>query len=727
MKKDVVLFGLLLVLLFSGSFFVSAFNSTQEKSNISAAYNCLDNEILTKSCSRMSLEEMIMSSLTLNECTAELDSKKSASQACWPSPICDLKTTAQVALAKKKDCQDVSEIKTWLLNQKITASDLIWYLEIDSNNATTCEITYNHGSAEVEESYTINVAANKQVSGNAGSCLSLAFDGYWYKIDKTCYDSTFEISCDKSFVTTLLFQKQDSQTYHVLKDSHDSSASGTTTEKIESYCFGKNGICDYEGSLWASLVLDYFNEDISPFLPYLMDGTTDYTKDEFLPEVFLYSLTLGIDYRTSILEKFEGKFWDVSGNRYYDTGLALWPFYYENIEQKDLAKEWLFSVQEESGCWNSNNIYDTSWLLYTLWPKLSPATWCSDVDNKTCSDASDCNTYYCEDWTTIKEDCIDGDCVLNEVCENTTTCEINSDCGSSVCPDGTILYAECINQQCLYTSQCGLNTTDDDDNCVDFGFSCTSTFSCGATNILYEYDCAGGKVCCEIAPEEETCASINGTICNYGETCEGGTGRSTSDVTRYGQTCCIGGGTCEIKTNVCTKDSDCDETGKICGPSGTCIDDTTSDGATCSEKGGICEIGECGKGYSSSIYSCPYNDNCCIEKTISSKWWIWVLFAFIVLIVLGIIFRDKLQELLIKLKTKFSKSGKSSSGRPLPPRPMMPPVYPRTPIRRPIERKVLPPQQQASIQRPMIPQKKPSQKSKEELDEVLKKLKEMGK
>ena len=102
-----------------------------------------------------------------------------------------------------------------------------------------------------------------------------------------------------------------------------------------------------------------------------------------------------------------------------------------------------------------------------------------------------------------------------------------------------------------------------------------------------------------------------------------------------------------------------------------------------------------------------------------------MLFAFVILVVVGILYRDKLKEFIDKRRAR--RGGRSSgrmgpSGRGPPPR--FPPSYQRSPqMGSPLPRKVIP----SSEPRPSRIHRPAPRKSPKELDEVLKKLKEIGK
>jgi hypothetical protein len=700
MEKRVGLSIFIFLILINSILLTSAFTTAEEKANVNKAYSCLDNQILTKDCSRLSLDEALFTSLATGNCSSVINDSKDDTEACWPNGNCDLKTTSLAILANSRMKYNTSDAETWLLAQRFTPTNLIWYLEIDSDNATTCQIKYD------SQTYSVEIGKDKKINNNAGTCLTKSFSDYWFSISKSCYDKEFEISCDKSFVTTLIFQRNTTEfaPYHVMKATHSASASGTTIEKIESYCFGTQGECNYEGSLWATMMLDDRGHNVSSYLPYLIDGWDRYENKAYMPGVFLYLITGKLEYKSQVLlDQSTNNYWDYSGDKYFDTGLAVWPFYSTTLTEKTEAKEWLFTMQTEDGCWNSNDIKDTSWVLYTIWPR-------SIYTKINCTKDLDCPT---------GKICKSGTCVTNgTVIKNCTTSE------------------DCLTGQACYNNIC----IEDDENCVDHDYFCMASASCSGS-ILSQYDCTGTLKCCNKAKSNQTCSSLSGTTCTSTQYCSGTT-RATDELTT-GQTCCISG-TCKTKTttnNSCTKNSDCTGS-KVC-KNNVCVSSETEKTYACEDFDGSCEsAGVCGKGYSEdSTYTCDEStDICCVKDNKSvSKLWLWILLILIALIVLGIAFREKISAFILRLKTKLGKGkNKGPTGGMLPGRPGPPmgppPSYSRIPMRGHMERKVLPPPQRIPIRpneqiRRPVPQpvKKPTSKSKEELDEVLKKLKEMSK
>ncbi len=604
MKKRVFLFGVLIIFTLILSLMITAdlnvSDSSGNQSKVDKAYNCLEAKVKNK-CSSLSSEEKIFSLLAIGECKDEVlaDSKDNE---CWPKSSCNLKTTAQAILALDKVNVNTEKAETWLLSQNATPQEIDWYLEIESPEQAKCTITYS-GSP-----YQITIGLDKRINSNAGSCLSLAQENYWLKISSVCYDEEFEISCDKQFLTTLLFKKKTSSTIHVLEKTSSASAGGATSEKVDSSCFAKGGLCDYEASLWATLVLNFKEYDVSPYLPYLITMT----EAKYLPESFLYFLTEYPDFRnTLLLKQKSSKWWMESNDKFYDTALALYPFQYEEIQEKTNSINWLLDVQDKEGCWEGN-IRNTAFILYSIWPR-----------------------------------------------------------------DFSIDYS------------------DEGVDCEDAGYYCMSSISCqnAGGNELEDYTgCFGANICCNKEKLLETCEEINGEICNSAQTiCSGGNLAEASDL-KSGETCCVEG--------VCEEPKEKSE---------------------CELNDGNCRAYGCNDNEEESSYSCDSEDVCCIKKTIAERknyLWVWLLLILIVLAVLGIIFKDKLRPFWFKIKSKFGKSKPGSIGG----RPGFPPASSGYPQMRGVPRRILPPEQRQPVRKIS-----PQSKSRSEVNDVLKKLKEMSK
>ena len=80
------------------------------------------------------------------------------------------------------------------------------------------------------------------ISGNPGSCFTISSSGFWLKANNKCVDQTFRVSCNKDFITSLLYQKTGASTIFVSPNTHSQAALGTTEEKINSKCFKKGNL-----------------------------------------------------------------------------------------------------------------------------------------------------------------------------------------------------------------------------------------------------------------------------------------------------------------------------------------------------------------------------------------------------------------------------------------------------------------------------------------------------
>ncbi len=597
MKKQVLLLGVFLFALLVMPFIFAeneTANPLDESSKVDDAYKCLESK-LGDDCSS-SLEDNIFSLLAIGKCKEEVLADAWNENECWPKSDCKIKTTAQAILALDNAGSSTLNAENWLLTKNTTPEDIVWYLEIESPSETRCTISYGGAS------YKITIREDKKLSSSAGNCLSLSSGDWWLKVSPSCYDYTFEISCDEQFLTTFLYKKKTSSTIHVSESISSASAEGTTYEKVDFKCFSESGRCDYEGSLWATLVLDHLGYDVSSYLPYLITMYED--NEEFLPEAFLYLLTGSSDFRANILLKQKNQYWDESGDKFYDSAVALLPFQYEDPVEKSNTKNWLLEIQGRDGCWDGGNIRNNAFLLYSLWPKKSYSSKSSSLD------------------------------------------------------------------------------------CEDAGYYCMPEINCEG-NILKDYSCSGVFMCCDTKPPLESCSKQGGKICSSKEICLGGTTVESSDAS-YGESCCVGG---------------------------RCEQSSGKSGADCESYGGTCRPYSCESGEEENpSYSCDYGDSCCMKKDSSegkSLWWIWLLIILIILLILAIIFRDRLKPYYDKFKSKFKKTKPGKPGSRLA-RQMLRPVHPRTTPRR-----ILPPSSR-------IPHKTPVKKSSE-IDDVLKRLREIGK
>ncbi len=235
------------------------------------------------------------------------------------------------------------------------------------------------------------------------------------------------------------------------------------------------------------------------------------------------------------------------------------------------------------------------------------------------------------------------------------------------------------------------------EDCEDSGKYCMLSIDCALGNVLPGYRCVGtSSVCCSVPKVLQSCTEQLGEICNSAENCAGGSILQASGLLS-GQTCCGNGGYCQEPVAQ----------------------------SACALQYGTCESISCASGEEEdTTLSCGESGMvCCFEKKKSSGWlwWIIILLVLIILVVLAIIFREKLRPTWMRIKSKFSKGGASSnkpSSGQMATRPS-PPMFGRGTMP---QRRIFP----STGMRGPTPVRKPQEQPHDELNDVLKKLKEMG-
>ncbi len=600
-KKGFVIACFALFFMLGFMVFASA-QANESEDSLDRAYKCLENEIDKKS--ELSLKEAVFSVLAIGAKSGLIDSIESYKDpaTCWPKGACEIKDTAQVALAYKRVNKDSSAVKGWLLDKNKTATELRWLLEIDIVNRLAAQCTINDGTRD----NTIRILDDMKIQGSPGPCFTIDEGGYMLKINNNCLKSDFEISCDQDFVTSILYQKSVGGTIYVLPEAHSAASLGRTTERANGECFKKGTTCDYEGTLWATLALEKMGDDISRFTPYLLAFAED--NGRYFPAAFLYIIVGGDDqYNLIIQQQKQGKFWEMTGTRdgrYHDTSLALLALADRGGAEVDATHEYLLQIQTKDGCWNNNNIRDTAFLLYSGWPKSVPGF---------------------------------GGISSAPSCEPNLACENRFDCEQA---GGT----------------------------VEHNYECQSL----------------GEVCCSIRVSELPCEQRGGLLCPTGKQCDGRVGPSSDGP------CCFGTSCIDIPEPA---ENRCTPAGGVC--KSYCSDDEEETGDTCSLS----------------------DEVCCIESGGISWFWIILLIILVALIVLGIIYRQKVKiwwfQIKEKVKTRFGKKKEPPKPLPLPQRPGMPFAASGRPI------------MTAPQTRPVMRPIRRVQKDKE-LEEALKRLREMG-
>lgn len=605
----------------------NAFNSQSGDANtaIDKGYQCLENQVKNKS--RLTLEESIFILLAIGDKGKALETIKNEESGthCWPKSACTLRETARVALAYNRIGKNTDDIEKWLLARNSSAIDLSWYLEVDIQNreSSQCTIRYDN------RSYSLSILNDMTLSGNLGSCLNIPSPSYWPRISNGCLDKTFEVSCDKDFITTLLYKKTNGETVYVSYDTHSAPALGTTEEKVKSKCFRTGSSCDYEGSLWAALALEKTGNDVNEYIPYLAALAEDNIR--FFPSAFLYILTGGDDQYSQIIQSQKrGQYWQVGGGTqnyvYYDTSLAMLALLGSSATELQNAQNYLINIQGRNGCWNNDNLRDTAFILYSGWPRDVP----------------------------------------------------QSGGGTGVGSVGTDILCGTGGK-----GYCGNRDACLESGGISFlGYQCTKF----------------AEICCSIDVKQQTCTQKSagkGVVCPSNNRCTGSTEQAADG------TCCLGGlEACEE----IIEENQCELSGGNCRS--TCDEDI--------EK--------------ASVESCISGAKiCCMPKPSGSSGGgigfglIFLLIILIVLVVLAIIFRDNIRLFWFKYKGRLKTTPVTRPGSP---GPAVPALAPRGPPRPPFSPT---PIRRSGFGQARLPIRPNASQRDKEMEETLRKLREMSK
>jgi len=135
MRKVGVMLLFLLVVSISGA--LAEVNST----DIDKAYECLENKI--NGCSSISTQDTALSILAtpdagFDECVTRLEGLQSAGY--WGN----IKDTSLAILALDHAGKNTDDEIEWLKSQSKNSTDLTWYVQVDSDEETTCRIIYDN-------------------------------------------------------------------------------------------------------------------------------------------------------------------------------------------------------------------------------------------------------------------------------------------------------------------------------------------------------------------------------------------------------------------------------------------------------------------------------------------------------------------------------------------------------------------------------------------------------
>ncbi len=685
-KRGIIIFAFLFLLLIP-------LIISDETSQVEKAYDFVENTTSEIGCSNLALEEKIFVYFSNGLCKSELlNSVLDGECFSEDSSSCDLELTSLAAIVFGINNKDISNYTSWISEQKMSTDSLEWFLQIDSSGDAFCTITSS------DEIYSLELNSNEKLtSSDSSSCFSI-YNNYWIEISPSCYDNFFNVSCDSLFSTNLFFRKSSSSEMNFFYTEKSASSDGIIKNEINSFCFSSGSSCDYSETLWATIALDVAGNETVPFLPYLVAFSELYS--DYLPDSFIYYLTSKNYFLENLISlQNSNGFWNASGNKYYDTALALL-FYSENSTEKQNAQSWLLANQANDGSWNENsssNLIDTSFILASLWEEYGTSSrYCGngfldlgEICDGTKLRGNDCASVLNDKNATGTLLCYpegnENECTFNiSACVGGTECTSDENCsGSLVCSNGVCVNETMSDYECDDDNPCPDGEECINNICVeetidcepDHGF-CMSKSACISNldgNILSNYDCEGTlSFCCD-----RDSYSCSGEICSSDEVCTG---------TMENENCCLDG--------ECVNEGDLEN--------------------ECEENSGTCKT-SCSSNEKESSYSCDSSSQvCCIEKE-SSNWLIIILIILILVILVFVLikFKDKIFPKKPSKKQNFNRGN-------FPKRPLM--RINSLPVRKPLPKP-------APKKFPVSAKKKLPKKTKNsvELDEVLKKLREMAK
>jgi len=466
----------------------SSATQQQDPGKVEKGFECLEKK--AGDCSGLTTQEIAYTILAtpkdsvFNDCVKELKSRKSSEN--WGN----VRDTALAILALSHAGEDTSSAEKWILNHSRTPTELIWYLQQDSNEATECHIGYGAND------YIIHIGENKKIDRDAGSCLTRARSNFWLKISPDCYDEEFTVECDKNFIATLLYKNKNTQTIHPIEGTDSAPAFGSIKLKLNSKCFGASS-CDYESTAWATLALLKKGYNVEEYIPYLiaMAGT----NKKYLPDAFTYIATNYENYATRLVaDQKLGNYWEAKNsayNRYYDTALALMAVGSSSSEKVTKAKDWLLFSQGVNGCWQ-NAVRETAFILWVLEGRAgrspsggSGVTYCSQA-NYFCIPSSDCpssedvgNNYFCPS--------------LSDTCCMTENLQSCSEYGGKECDSGKVCTGnerKATDTDNCCTGDCVERTSETE--CESMFYVCRDSCS-DSQEPVSAYACDGTQVCCK--------------------------------------------------------------------------------------------------------------------------------------------------------------------------------------------------------------------------------------
>ena len=593
---------------------------------------------------------------------------------------CELVETAMAKVALEELGYNTTKTRDWLLSKNKTQTDIHWYLQIDIDRGSEalCEIYY---LGRNESGFKINTDKSVELQ-NPSHCFQAVSpypgEKYWFSLKQTaeCLDAEYIIKCRSEnstyFSVSMLYKENPSSKRWYVSSVTKSGIPGKSSSgqepdalsvSIPSYCLSESGLCNYEGTLWATyaLVKQGDNDKANLFIPYLILNEDKYP--EYFPSAFLSALVNGRFTEKAVdLQQFEG-FWIIQklggGTLYgtlYNTALAkllLGDTTADFEKAKALLLTKYKSETQEKGYFThpaggsgESLIRDNAFLLWTFWPQFCPGYRGGSGDEWECELL----------LGTCKENCTGAEQEKNWSCPSGLVCcklygGGGNGGGSENCGyyDGSC-RTDCESDESPWPDGiCG----GDETCCVPYldllceedlnGESCTSTQECSDIEVetLDELFCCLGE-CIEGGTSNMTCSDI-GSECETGFVCLDEYTRRVMEFTNTidSDRCCVDG--------ICVRNVYCSDIGSPC-ETGECIGNIveTIDEEYCCEGsclqdceeelgGQLCSSGQSCSGSLRVSAENPNSARCCVNGICEDKggfpWWIIIIIVVLIIIV----------------------------------------------------------------------------------------------
>jgi len=454
MKIKVIILTLLIIL---------SFSVLAEPADIDAAYAWLLPQQNTD-VFQASLTALAISRADSSRTQPYLDfikNNKHPTEACWPSPNCNVKDTSSALLVETKlglGLTDTStqDITSWLASKQILAPLTgTWNLQIITPNTGQCSLKYQKQGETFSNEFTLEINQGKI---SYGSCQ----DQYFFNLN-SCLGTN--IINKPSTLIEVSCQSLTSSSISIIYIEGNSIYLINTPLSTRAQILINNGFFNNKlDTLYANWALNEANSNVNSLI-YLKKNQENKVIDQSL----LYIITKEESFLDNLitLQSNFGQFKDQSGSvNEFDNGLAGLALQENNQRASELEflRDYLGSVQRQDGSWSSIS-KTTAMILYGTYQGGNlPQVLTQECGNNIKEGNEECDG---SDWGTIT-DCIDLGFIDGPL-SCTTTCifDASSCIGEQIteCNDGIDNDNDGFCD--LLTSVCTDNSIPGDSDCTD--------------------------------------------------------------------------------------------------------------------------------------------------------------------------------------------------------------------------------------------------------------------